>query len=426
MNLHAPTKRPEFQKMLAYCEKNKKSTSHLIVADLSRLARSVYDQAQTLVNLKQWGIELISVDELISDATAARKLSRNILAAMNQFFSDSLSEKTKFRMTAGVKQGRWLWVAPLGYLNDKQTKPRLSTSRIDPEGVRIGREGLLDGVHFDPSHGVNDTDVETNPPANILANAANEFYAGWIVSGDIRVRGGHEPLISEDLFLRVQEKLERNKNAGHVYKIGQDDFPLRRFMRCATCDKNLTAGWVRGRNEKRYPRYWCFQKGCETSVSLEDLHESFCILLEQIQPTAEILAKLPSIVLLTLLTKRLMEVYDPSYVTASMIVAGTVFLVAWTAIFEHPRFTFSARAWLAVAAQGVLATALAYLLWNWGMARLPAAKAGIFFNLEPLVGTLLGVLVLNEKLGGLTILGGTMILCGAGYFSTRTNATETQ
>jgi len=129
-------------------------------------------------------------------------------------------------------------------------------------------------------------------------------------------------------------------------------------------------------------------------------------------------------VFLTLLTKRLMEVYDPSYVTASMIVAGTVFLVTWTAILERPRFTFSARAWLAVAAQGVLATAMAYLLWNWGMARLPAAKAGIFFNMEPLVGTLLGVLVLNEKLGGLTILGGTMILCGAGYFSTRTNASE--
>jgi drug/metabolite transporter (DMT)-like permease len=127
-------------------------------------------------------------------------------------------------------------------------------------------------------------------------------------------------------------------------------------------------------------------------------------------------------VVLTILTKHLMELYDPSYVTASMILAGTVFLVAWTAIFERPRFTFSARAWLAVAAQGVLATAMAYLLWNWGMARLPAAKAGIFFNMEPLVGTLLGVLVLNEKLGRLTFLGGTMILCGAVYFSRRPHA----
>jgi drug/metabolite transporter (DMT)-like permease len=129
-------------------------------------------------------------------------------------------------------------------------------------------------------------------------------------------------------------------------------------------------------------------------------------------------------VFLTLLTKHLMEVYDPSYVTASMILVGTIFLVVWTSIFERPRFTFSARAWLAVAAQGLLATAVAYLLWNWGMARLPAAKAGVFFNLEPLVGTFLGVLVLKERLGALTMLGGAMIICGAVYFSTRTNASE--
>ena len=102
-----------------------------------------------------------------------------------------------------------------------------------------------------------------------------------------------------------------------------------------------------------------------------------------------------------------------------MIVAGTIVLVVWTAIFERPRFNLSARAWLAVAAQGVLATAMAYMLWNWGMARLPAAKAGIFFNMEPLVGTLLGILVLKERLGGLTILGGVMIILGALYFSTR-------
>ena len=127
-------------------------------------------------------------------------------------------------------------------------------------------------------------------------------------------------------------------------------------------------------------------------------------------------------VVLTLLTKRLMNVYDPPYVTVSMILSGTMFLMIWTAILERPRFTFSWRAWVAVAAQGVLATAMAYLLWNWGMARLPAAKAGIFFNVEPLVGTLLGVIFLDEKLGSLTILGGAMIIGGAVYFSTRASA----
>jgi len=38
-------------------------------------------------------------------------------------------------------------------------------------------------------------------------------------------------------------------------------------------------------------------------------------------------------------------------------------------------------------------------------------------NLEPLVGTLLGVFVLGESLGALGILGGALILFAAAYFS---------
>src|SRR6266851_7444999 len=85
---------------------------------------------------KGWGIELASIDEPITDDTAAGKLARNMIASVNQFFSDSLSEKTKDRMKAGVKQGRWLWVAPLGYKNDIGTK----TVIIDQERAPLVRK----------------------------------------------------------------------------------------------------------------------------------------------------------------------------------------------------------------------------------------------------------------------------------------------
>ena len=51
------------------------------------------------------------------DSTAAGKLAAGILGVFNQFFSDSLSERTKYRVAEGVKQGNWLWIAPIGYLN---------------------------------------------------------------------------------------------------------------------------------------------------------------------------------------------------------------------------------------------------------------------------------------------------------------------
>lgn len=96
--------------MMGFCKKNHKTISHVIAADLSRLARNVVDQGATIASLSQLGIEVVSIDEPITGDTAAGKLSRNIIGSMSQFYSDSLSEKTKDRMRAAVKSGRFLWV----------------------------------------------------------------------------------------------------------------------------------------------------------------------------------------------------------------------------------------------------------------------------------------------------------------------------
>ncbi len=118
-----------------------------------------------------------------------------------------------------------------------------------------------------------------------------------------------------------------------------------------------------------------------------------------------------------LLSKRLMDEYGALQVTAWMMAIGTLALFIWIEVTHPMRVHFSLHVWLAVIAQGILATTGAYLFWNWGLARVPAARAGIFLNLEPLVGTLLGVFILGESLGALGILGGALILFAAAYFS---------
>jgi drug/metabolite transporter (DMT)-like permease len=124
-------------------------------------------------------------------------------------------------------------------------------------------------------------------------------------------------------------------------------------------------------------------------------------------------------VAMILCSKRLMAEYDALQVTATMLIAGTVMLLVWVELTRPLRFRFSLQTWAAVAAQGLLATAAAYLFWNWGLSRIPAARAGVFLNLEPVVGTLLGLLVLHEKLGKAAVLGGILIVGAAVYFSRR-------
>ncbi len=79
------------------------------------------------------------------------------------------------------------------------------------------------------------------------------------------------------------------------HKRQSEDFPLRGFVRCADCDKPLTAGWSRGRNQK-YARYWCWTKGCgAVGVRRDELEEDFLYLLDILQPTQEYLDLLPEI-----------------------------------------------------------------------------------------------------------------------------------
>lgn len=116
-----------------------------------------------------------------------------------------------------------------------------------------------------------------------------------------------------------------------------------------------------------------------------------------------------------LINKHLMETHSHIVVTAYGIAAGTVMLALYVpfAYGVPPIHGISPKAWAALIASGLLCTATTTLLWNWGMTQVPASQAGVLLNMEPLIGSLLGVFILSEHLGPLAWLGGAMILTAA-------------
>lgn len=63
---------------------------------------------------------------------------------------------------------------------------------------------------------------------------------------------------------------------------------------------------------------------------------------------------------------------------------------------------------------GIVSTAVAMFLWNYAFAELPAAVASLTFFAQPVVGTILGALFLDEEITRLFLLGGALI--GVGLF----------
>lgn len=61
---------------------------------------------------------------------------------------------------------------------------------------------------------------------------------------------------------------------------------------------------------------------------------------------------------------------------------------------------------------GIVATAVAFFLWNKGMELMDAGIGSLCFFFQPIVGSFLGWLLLNEKLNSRFFLGGIFILVG--------------
>jgi len=97
--------------------------------------------------------------------------------------------------------------------------------------------------------------------------------------------------------------------------------------------------------------------------------------------------------------------------------------VVWVVAVDGPPPVehVSLTAWLALAASGVLCTATTTLLWNWGIHHVPASRAGVFLNIEPALGSLLGVELLGDKLGPFAWIGGGLILAAAVTLTVRGN-----
>jgi drug/metabolite transporter (DMT)-like permease len=77
---------------------------------------------------------------------------------------------------------------------------------------------------------------------------------------------------------------------------------------------------------------------------------------------------------------------------------------------SRPRWTLGAV--LGTLYLGLVITALGYLAWNYALERVPAPRAAIFLNLQPVAGAGLGAAWLGEPLTIFTVAGGALVIAG--------------
>jgi site-specific DNA recombinase len=238
--------RPKLREMLARC-KQEPRVDVVLVHKIDRLARNVYDHASIWMVLKERAIKLASVVENVDD-TVSGQLLENIMASLAQFYSANLGEEIRKGMGTMIAQGDWPHRPPRGYVIVKDSVLGRRIVIDPPQAAPIRRafelyatgNWSLRAIRDDlEQQGVKTVKGKPIPIENIRWLFLNRFYAGRVWWHDAEYPGNHEPLVSPELFDRVQRML-KERHLDHGSK-GKLHFWLRGVARCAECGARLTA-----------------------------------------------------------------------------------------------------------------------------------------------------------------------------------------
>lgn len=119
--------------------------------------------------------------------------------------------------------------------------------------------------------------------------------------------------------------------------------------------------------------------------------------------------------LVSVVTREGLEEYEPLVITRDAIgvaaVCELVFALAEHAI-THQSVTVNAAVVFGLLFLGIFCTGLTYILWNEGLATLPASNCSALYPIQPLTSTVLGVLLFHEAVGMNFIAGAVCIVVG--------------
>ncbi len=249
--------------------KTKRDIDYVIVFKLDRWARNRLDDAMTSLAVHQAGAELVSCSEHI-DRSAVGKLNHGILAAVNEYYSDNLSDELKQKMLQKVKRGGTPGQCSLGYLNVRQNidGKNIGTVIVDPDRAPIIKwalEAFAGGQYTVASltEELVALGLVTRPtarqggkpvtPSFVGRMLRNAYYIGLVTWGGVQVKGNHEPLISVETFAQNQAILE-----SHRFGEKQRIHPhyLRSTITCKRCGSRMCFTKAKGRGGV-YDYFFC-------------------------------------------------------------------------------------------------------------------------------------------------------------------------
>jgi site-specific DNA recombinase len=243
--------RPVFNGMLKMLASGK--AEGIMCWKLDRLARNMIDGGQVMDLLQR------SVIKEIRTYESTHQSSDNVLmlavhfGMANQYIRD-LSVNVKRGLRAKMDRGEWPNRAPLGYLHNTQRKTLIVDPVMSLYVVRAFElyatgsysiESLVQKLHEEGLRTASGHKVLKSTIHRVLNKS---FYTGVMERDGRFFDGKHTPLISKDLYDQAQQVMNGTAHP----KTQRLFFPLRGFLKCASCGCALTSTLKKG-----HQYYYC-------------------------------------------------------------------------------------------------------------------------------------------------------------------------
>ncbi len=197
----------------------------IVVYKVDRLTRSLADFAKIVEILDETEASFVSVTQSFNTTTSMGRLTLNVLLSFAQFEREVTGERIRDKVAASKKKGMWMGGGvPFGY-NIEERQLLINETEADtvryvfeqysrlksvPQVVdelaakdirtrtRVYKSGrIAGGIHF-----------KTGTLTHLLQNP---IYLGKVRHKDQIYDGVHQPIISDELFERVQSSFSENR-----------------------------------------------------------------------------------------------------------------------------------------------------------------------------------------------------------------------
>ena len=262
--------RPALERLLTGIEAG--AIDCVVVYKVDRLSRSLLDFARIMERFDRHGVSFVSVTQQFNTTSSMGRLTLNILLSFAQFEREIISERTRDKMSAARRKGKWVGglpvlgydVAPGGgrlivnteeaarvraiyhlYLDHKALIPVVR--EIDRRGWLTKRWTTMKGIE----RGSNP--FTKNSLHRLLINV---IYEGKVNYKGCLYEGEHDALVDADVWRQVQETLRQNGLSGGSKVRNKYGALLRGLLYCTPCQTAMAHTYTL-KKEKRYRYYVC-------------------------------------------------------------------------------------------------------------------------------------------------------------------------